>query len=308
MIHADAITLKQLRALRAVTEHGSLAGAARALGQATPTIHSQIRNLETALGCPVFDRRGGGETARLTAEGQEVLLAAMRIEANMSHAVDTIAALSAGRTGRVRLAVVSTGKYFAPGLVRKLAQIRPDVEVVLGVANRADTLKAMERADFDLFIMGRPPRSQLGNAQPIGPHPHGIVLPPGHPMAGGLGYDPERLATETIIQREPGSGTRIVAERFLERYVPGRTGRVMEMDSNETIKQAVLAGLGIAMLSLHTVAEELKTGRLALLDGPGLPVMRHWYLILPDGEAASSAAKTLAADIVGMNGAFLPAS
>ncbi|RMF39251.1 MAG: LysR family transcriptional regulator [Alphaproteobacteria bacterium] len=305
-MRADAITLKQLRALKAVAEAGSLAAAARALGQSAPTIHSQIRNLETALDRAVFERPVRGEAFRLTPQGREMLRAAERIEAHLSQATSTIAALEAGRSGRVRLAVVSTGKYFAPTLVRRLAEIRPDIEVVLSVGNRARTLEGMEQAAYDLIIMGRPPRMQMGNARPIGPHPHGIILPPGHPLAGGAGYDPDRLLAETFILREPGSGSRIVAERYLDRFAQGRPERLMEMESNETIKQAVIAGLGIAMISLHTVAEELRSGRLTLLKGQGLPVMRHWYLITPDGEAAAPAAATLAREITDMNAAFLP--
>lgn len=306
MPRRDAVTLKQLRALSAIAAAGSLAAAARDLGQSAPTIHSQIKNLETAIGRPLLLRPASGENFRLTTEGVEVLRAAARMEANLSQAVATVVSLNAGRTGRVRLGVVSTGKYFAPGLVRTLHERHPDIEIVLKVGNRATILGEMDRAQYDLVIMGRPPRSQMSNAVPIGPHPHSILLPAEHALVGDSGYDPDRLLQETFIFREQGSGTRKVAERYLERFAQGMPARRMEMDSNETIKQSVMAGLGIAMLSLHTVREELRSGRMVLLEGYGLPVMRHWYLIKPDGADMAPAAARLAEEIENCNGSFLP--
>jgi len=306
MPRPDAVTLKQLRALNAIAKAGSLAGAARDLGQTAPTLHSQIKNLETAVGRALLIRPTSGESFRLTPEGKAMLRAAERMEADLSQAVASIVALNAGRSGRVRLAVVSTAKYFAPGLVRILREKRPDIELVLKVGNRATILAEMDRAACDLVIMGRPLRAQMPNAIPIGPHPHGIVLPAGHPLAGDTAYLPDRLLQETFIFREPGSGTRSVAERFLERFAQGLPVKTMEMESNETIKQSVIAGLGIAMLSLHTVKEELCNGRLALLEGYGLPVMRHWYLVKPDGAESAPAAECLAEEIEALNGAFLP--
>ena len=143
-------------------------------------------------------------------------------------------------------------------------------------------------------------------AQPLGPHPHGIVLRPDHPLAATDGFDPAALVQEVFLAREPGSGTRILMERFLDRLAEGQPVRRIEMDTNETIKQAVLAGLGIAFLSLHTVCEELRAGRLVLLRGPGLPVMRHWYLVTPAGHAPTAAARRVAEAITGLNGTFLP--
>lgn len=306
MPRPDAITMKQLRALRSVAQVGSLAGAARELGQTTSTIHSQIKNLEIAVGRTVFDRPAGGEAFRLTQEGEEMLRAAQRIEANLSQALDAVRALNAGKTGRLTLAVVSTGKYFAPRLVRRLHDIHPEIEISLKVANRADTLEAIERSELDLVIMGRPPRAQMPNARPIGPHPHGIIVPPDHALASRSGYDPDELLSNTLILREPGSGTRAVTDRFLERFGQGQPRQIVEMDSNETIKQAVMAGLGIAMLSLHTIADEVKSGRLVLLEGLGLPVVRHWYLVQPEGPTTGPAARAVAESIVGFNGDFLP--
>lgn len=308
MIRLDALTLKQLRALQAVVAERSLAGAARVLNQTTPAIHSQIKNLETAVGHPVLQKAGDEGGFVPTLQGAEVLAAAERIEAILSQAARRMAALQAGRSGHVALGVVSTAKYFAPGLVRRLMEACPEIEVELRVGNRETVIDWLARGAVDLAVMGRPPREPQVAARPVGPHPHGIVLPPGHALAGADGFDPARLMQETFISREAGSGTRILMERFLDRLAEGLPLRMIQMDSNETIKQAVIAGLGIAFLSLHTVGEELATGRLVLLRGPGLPAMRHWYLVTPQLHPATPAATRIAAAIDAMNGAFLPAA
>lgn len=306
MPRLDALTLKQLRAFAAVSEHRSLTGAAQALHQTTPTIHSQIRNLEAAIGRALLVRPGDGGAFEPTAEGLEVLTAARRIEAVLSQAAARIRALSEGLEGHVTLGTVSTAKYFAPWLVRLLRDRCPGIEIELRIANRGDTLSALERGAFDLAIMGRPPRSLLQRAIPLGPHPHGIILPPGHPLARDDGFDPAALMAETFIAREEGSGTRMLLERFLDRLGEGAPARLVSMESNETIKQAVMAGLGVAFLSLHTVTEELRSGRLVRLRGPGLPMMRQWYLIVPGDAPATAASRRIADEIEALNGRYLP--
>lgn len=304
----DAITLKQLRSLIAIARTGSLTHAADVLNQTPPTIHSQIKNLETAAGQPLISRASDGSGFHPTQAGEALLAAAHRIEATLSHADRQMAALSQGKSGHVVLGTVSTAKYFAPRLVRLLQEAAPDVEISLRVTNRSDAIAAMERGEYDLLIMGRPPRSALKHAVPLGPHPHGIVLPPDHPLAEQDGYDPDRLLQETFLSREEGSGTRILMERFIDRLAEGTPPRRVVMSSNETIKQAVIAGLGIGFLSLHTVHDELNTGRLVQLRGHGLPVMRHWYLLYgsQEGEERSKAAQRCAHEIEMMAGAFLP--
>lgn len=306
MIRLDALTLKQLRALSAVVEHHSLTAAAAALGQTTPSIHSQIKNLEAAIGCPLLIRPADGGSFDPTPEGAEMLKAAQRIEAVLSQAGAQIRSMAQGLHGHVTLGCVSTARYFAPGLVRLLRDRCPEIEVELRVANRGDTLNEIERGAWHLAIMGRPPRAQLHRAVPLGPNPHGIVLPPDHPMAEHDGFDPAALLRETFVAREAGSGTRQLMERYFDRLGEGAPARLITMASNETIKQAVIAGLGVAFLSLHTVTEELRSGRLVRLRGPGLPVMRHWYLVVPGEAAASAAAARIAVEIEAMAGCFLP--
>lgn len=309
MIRLDAVTLKQLRALRALAAGGTLTGAAASLGLTTPAIHSQIKNLESAIGTPLVDRAASGGRMVLTVEGEEICRAATRVEAILSQAAAQVRARSVGQIGQVALSVVSTAKYFSPRLVRLLADRCPEIDVTLRVGNRESVIADLDQGRCDLAVMGRPPREPLVQAVPLGPHPHGVILPADHPLANADGYDPTILLRETFLSREPGSGTRTLMQRFFEQLAEARPPeRIIEMDSNETIKQSVLAGLGIAFLSLHTADDELRAGRLVQLKGPYLPVMRHWYLVMPQAFPPGPAAQRIAAEIEAMNGVFLPKS
>lgn len=307
-MRVDAITLKQLRSLISVAHTGSLTQTAQLLNQTPPTIHSQIRNLETAAGQPLIHRATDGSGFTLTLAGDALLVAAHRIESNLSHAERQLEALAKGMAGHVVLGTVSTANYFAPSLVRLLQESVPDVEIELKVANRSEVIAAIERGEYDLAIMGRPPRSAMSRAVPLGPHPHGIVLPPDHPLAGQDGFDPNALLMETFLSREEGSGTRTLMERFIDRLLEGHRPKRVIMPSNETIKQAVIAGLGVGFLSLHTVRDELADGRLTLLRGQGLPIMRHWYLMYghEEDQEPSMATQRCAREIEALNGTFLP--
>ena len=306
MKSAEMITLRQLRALVAVARSGSMAAAGRELGLTTPAIHSQIKSLEDALGVPMLHRQGDGQGSGPTLAGQVMLAAADRMDAALQQAVQQVLSFRDGRAGRVTLGVVSTAKYFAPRLVKTLRTLHPEIEVVLEVGNRENILGDLERMHFDLAIMGRPPRMPPVEAWPIGPHPHGLIAPPDHPLAGLTGLTASDFAAETFIAREPGSGTRILMMRYLDRLLEGPPHALVEMGSNETIKQAVMAGLGIAFLSLHTVADELRNGSLITLPAPGLPVERHWFLVRRLDQPMLPAARVLEKTILALDGSFLP--
>ena len=305
VIRLDAVTLKQLRALVAVAETGSLTGAALQLGLTPPAIHSQIKHLEIAFGQPLL-QRGAAAGLPLTAEGAEVLEAARRIDVALSQAGARIAALAEGRAGRVTLGVVSTAKYFAPRLVRRLTDLCPGIRIVLKVGNREQIMAGLDRQALDLAIMGRPPRVPLVEAEGLGPHPHALVAPPDHPLMGAAVPDVAAILSQVFLAREEGSGTRILMSRYLDRLGEGQVVEMIEMESNETIKQAAIAGLGIAFLSLHTVMDELQAGRLALLPAPGLPIERQWFLVHPAAVPLGAAAARLREEILRMEGSFLP--
>ncbi|RMD50224.1 MAG: LysR family transcriptional regulator, partial [Alphaproteobacteria bacterium] len=267
--------------------------------------HHQIKGLEAAVGAPCLAKGAGGRL-ELTGAGTEMLRAAERVQGILSQAERQLAARRRGRLGHVTIAAGTTAMYFVPEMVRRLREELPEVEIDLRFGNRAQVIDDVDRGRCALAIMGRPPRRPEVEAAPLGRHPHGIIVPPGHPLAAGRGFDPEALIEEPILARERGSGTRLLLERYLERLELARQVTMIELDSNEAIKQGVIARLGIAFLSLHTVAREVADGHLVVARGPLLPVMRQWYLVRPRAFAPDPAALAVAEAIRGMNGAFLP--
>lgn len=302
-----ALTLRQLRALDSVARTGSISRAAEELGLTAPAVHSQLKSLEDNFGCALLSRHGAtGFSA--TAEGEALLAAYRRAQAGFELAIRRIDGLQKGFAGTVILGVVSTGKYFAPGLVASLREAYPDIEVVLKIGNRDFIIQALQDSALDLAIMGRPPRDPAVVAAAIGDHPHVLIAPPRHPLAQVAAVTAEDILSQPLILREPGSGTRILATRYLDRIGEGRPYETTEMGSNETIKQAVIAGLGIAMISQHTVTEELKAGRLVVLNAPGLPIVRHWFLLHREDLALTGAMRRVHDFIIAQNGSFLPSA
>ncbi|MCF3974242.1 LysR family regulator CbbR [Paracoccus salsus] len=302
----DALTLRQLRSLRAVCDCGSLTAAATAVGLTPPAVHSQLRALEGLAGCALM-QRGDHGAFRPTPEGLALLQAESQIGTALARAGREIAALQQGYSGNVVLGVVSTGKYFAPGMVAQLLRLLPDVAVTLRIGNRDAIIAALSANELDLAIMGRPPREPAVIADPIGPHPHIIIAAPDHPLARQDPVTPGDLLAQTFLSREEGSGTRILMTRFLDRIGEGIPWRAVEMGTNETIKQAVIAGLGIALISQHTVTEELRSGRLVALSAIGLPIQRSWYLLRRADRDMTAATARVRHEIEALRGSFLPA-
>ena len=305
MRHLGSLTFKQLRALKAVVEVRSISRAAEDLGLTPPAVHSQLKALEDIFCCPLLIRDGPGGF-QPTPEGEALLSAYDRMSASLNVAVRRIDALRNGLAGSVVLGVVSTGKYYAPRLVAQLKQAFPEIEVVLRVGNRDSILADLQGSAVDLAIMGRPPRDPPVVAHAIGDHPHVLIVPPGHRLCRLDTITPSDILSEMIIAREQGSGTRILATRFLDRIGEGTPYETIEMGSNETIKQAVMAGLGIALISLHTVTEELRTGRLVAVSTPDLPIVRRWYVLHRLDSPPVGAVATVLEFINAQRGAFLP--
>ncbi|NDR59206.1 LysR family transcriptional regulator [Aliiruegeria sabulilitoris] len=289
MHRLNALTFKQLRALRAVTDLRSISRAAEELGLTPPAVHSQLKALEENFTCAMLHRTGP-EAFAPTPEGAALLVAFDKAEASLRQAVYMIEALRSGKAGTVVLGVVSTAKYFAPELVAQLKRELPEVDVKLKVGNRGEILSGLEDRAFDLALMGRPPRNPPVSATVIGPNPHLLVAAADHPLAGRESVSAEEILAEPFLAREYGSGTRVLSERFLYGLDAGDPAEVIEMSSNETIKQSVIAGLGIAILSQHTITEELHSGRLVALRTPNMPILRKWFLLYPADRPPSGAA------------------
>jgi DNA-binding transcriptional LysR family regulator len=283
-------TLKQLRAFCAVARHRSFAQAAEELHLTPPAVTMQIKELESVVGLPLFDR--GARAVALTMSGEYLLVYARRVLATLKDAEDAMARLRGAETGRITIGMVSTAKYFLPRLLAKFRAAHRGVEMQLAVGNREQLVRQLHDNEVDLAVMGRPPRELDTRAEPFAAHPHAVVAAPEHPLARRRDMPPSALGEEEFIVREPGSGTRAAMEQFFRehRLAPPR---VMEMASNETIKQAVIANMGLAFLSLHTAGLEISTGQLAVLDIVGLPLVRRWHIVNVAGKPLSPAAEAL---------------
>ena len=271
------LTWKQLRALAATVETGSVTSAAKMLHVTPPAITIQLKQLEGTVGAPLFDRSQANFTP--TEIGLELLDLAQEFERRVSRAGERVAALRSGATGSIVFGVVSTAKYIAPSMVAGFRAAHPDIRVKLVVGNRGDIVRGLERNDFDLVLMGRPPKQIEVESAVMGDHPHVLIAPPDHRLVADPDILAEELLRERFLARETGSGTRMLMERFLDRIGGGRPFEVVDMGSNETIKQSVMAGLGVAIISAHTCLAELEDGKLATLRVTGLPLVRQWFLL-----------------------------
>lgn len=296
------VTLRQLTFLTETVRTGSLAGAAEALHLTGPAVAQQLRLLEKRIGLPLLERGPGGQHP--TEAGRLLLESAGRIEAELAACGDALDELRRASAGRVRIGAVSTAKYFAPHVLASFRDHRPGVQVSISVGNRDEVLRLLETFEVDLTIMGRPPSNLDVEQQVFGEHPYVIAAPPGHPMVGRH-VSFEEVAHETFLAREQSSGTRSHLDAlFTSAELQPRIG--MEITSNETIKQAVMAGLGVALLSAHTICAEVADGRIAVLDVEGLPINRHWLVVRMGRRSLSPAAAALWDYIVAEGGARLP--
>ena len=214
--------------------------------------------------------------------------------------------LTTGQAGRVRLGAVSTAKYFVPSMIAAFVRDNPGIEIRLLVGNRAETLDRIRHNEVDLVIMGRPPRDLAVEATIIGDHPFVMIARPDHPLVGERNISKERLAREPLLLREQGSGTRTSLEMHFADLPDGGAISGIDMGSNESIKQAVMAGLGIALLSAHTIAAEVGQGWLAVLDTQGLPIIRQWFCVTLAKPKLSAAAKALRDYLTDNGAALLP--
>ena len=281
------LTIRQMRTLVAISRHGKISHAANALGLTSPAVTLQLQQVEAEVGAQLFIREKTGVI--LTETGSTVLERAHEILSTLDALEQDLARLKGMGAGTIRLGVVSTGKYFAPRAIAAFSTRFPDIEIKLFAANRTEIIRRLRNHEIDLALMGRPPRDFPVKSAVIGDHPHLFIADPGHPLANRLDIDPRELASFRFITREQGSGTRSLFELFMAEVRGGMKHVPAEMDSNETIKQAVAAGLGIAFISGHTIEQELAGGKLRILDVTGTPIKRHWFLVRSANRLATPA-------------------
>lgn len=270
------VTLRQLKVFESVARHLSFSRAAEELHLTQPAISMQVKQLEEHAGLPLTEMIG--KKVFLTQAGEEVARHARLIAQQLREAGESIDALKGVRGGTLSLGVISTAKYFTPSLLAEFRRRQPGIELQLGVYNRETVLRKLAENEIDLAIMGQPPNDFPTVAEAFADHPLVIIAAPDHPLVAQTRILPNELNDETFLIREPGSGTRATMERyFAEAGVAPR--QRMELISNEAIKQAVMAGLGLAFISAHTVRLECEVGRLVILPVIGTPIVRRWYVV-----------------------------
>lgn len=282
------VTLRQLKVFESVARNLSFSRAAEELYLTQPAVSMQIKQLEDSIDLPLFEQLG--KKVYLTDAGRELYHYSRNISqqlADMELALDELKGLD---RGKLNISVVSTANYFAPHLLAKFCQRYSGVTVSLNVSNRETVLKHLADNVTDLAIMGQPPDGGDIATESFMENPLVVIASPSHPLCSLRHIPIERLEQETFLVREPGSGTRSAMERFFsEHHISINKG--METDTNEAIKQAVQAGMGLGIMSLHTAELELETKRLRILDVQGFPIMRHWHVVHRKNKRLSTAAR-----------------
>ena len=283
-------TLRQLQVFEAIVRLGSFTRAAQELFLTQPTVSMQIRKLAEAMGLPLFEHVG--RNVEPTEAGLELYDACRKMFETLANLEMKVADLKGMKSGRLRMGVITTAKYLAPEILGKFSQLYPGIDLALKVTNREHIIERMHANEDDLYIMGQAPEDELEvQAYPFAPNPLVIMAPRAHPLVGKKNIPLSQIAQEPFIIREPGSGIRDATFRTFNKY--GLQPKVrMELGSNEAIKHAIVGGLGLSVLSLHTLTLEGSDGPVAILDVEGFPIIRHWYIVHPKGKELSLVAKT----------------
>ncbi len=283
------MSLRQLQVFEAIARHASFTRAAEELHLTQPTVSAQIRNLADTVGQPLFEQIG--KKIHITATGRALYKACREVFDALARFEMETADMKGLKHGQLRLAVVTTAKYFVPRALGPFCQRYPGVDVTLKVTNRERVLERLLENEDDLYIFGQPPAGIDVEAIPFLRNPLVVIASPDHPLAKKRRIPIARIAQEKFLVRELGSGTRLAAERLFAEFglkVPVK----MELGSNEAIKQGVAGGLGLSILSHHTLFMEEQGGLLRVLNVEGFPIERHWYMVYPKGKQLSVVART----------------
>ena len=292
------LSLRQIHIFEAVARHLSYTRAAEELHLTQPAVFTQVKQLEEGVGLPLLERIG--KQIHLTEAGREVLVTCRETIEGLDRLEMRLAEMQGLKRGRLRVAMVTTAKYLVPRLLGEFCVRYPGVEASLTVTNREKLLARIANNEDDLVILGAPPEGMEIIATPIADNPLVVIARNDHPLVGKKKIPLKHLAEEPFILREPGSGTRLATERHFAEH--GLKLKVrMELGSNEAIKQAIAGGLGVSVLSSHTLALEGEQGLLQVLDVVGFPLMRKWYLAYPKGKHLSAVAEAFLAHLCGQN-------
>lgn len=277
-------TLQQMRLFAAVARLGSFTRAAEEVHLTQPSVSMQVKALEEKIGIPLTEQVG--KSLHLTSAGKEVYEACVDVLGRLGELETALNDLRGEMAGPLNVAVISSAKYFMPHLLGAFVRRYPKVEPNLQITNRASLIERLRRNEDDLYIMGLAPKDLDVVREPFLENVIVPVARADHPLAGQRGLTLDQLAGHTAIGRERGSGTRGVVERlFSEKGIELTFNTVL--DDTEAIKQGVIAGLGIAFLSIHSLRLELEQGELVTLDVEGFPLRRRWYALHRQGKRLS---------------------
>ena len=282
-------TLRQLKVFEAIARLRSVTRAAEELHLTQPTVSIQLRQLTDLVGLPLIEQVG--KKLYLTQVGDALHRTCRTMFDEVARFEMLVSDLKGTKAGKLRLSVITTAQYFVPRLLGQFFERYPGIEVALEVTNRGKVLQRMADNADDLYVLGQPPEHMDVQAETFLENPLVVVAPHGHPLAGTRGIELTRLAQEFFLIREPGSGTRLAVENLFADHGLALKVR-MELGSNEAIKLAVAGGLGIAVLSAHTLALERHSDEITLLDVKGFPILRHWYVVRPSDKQLSVVAST----------------
>jgi DNA-binding transcriptional LysR family regulator len=282
-------TLHQLQIFEAIAQHGSFTRAAEELFLTQPTVSQQMKQLTKAIGVPLYEQIG--KRIYLTDAGKAVLEVGRDISQRFNDLEMTLADIKGLKQGNLKLAAITTAKYFVPRILGTFRQRYPGINISLQIANRQQILDRLANNLDDLYFIGQPPDNLEINLRHFLDNPLVVIAPRNHPLAQEKLISLERLIEEPLIMRESGSGTRMAVESF---FAENRLKMLVEMEigSNEAIKQAIVGGLGLSILSRHSLALEGPQGPLVVLDVDGFPIQKHWYVIYSSNKKLSIVAQT----------------
>jgi len=279
------ITIRQLKVFQKVAILQSFTRASKALYLTQPAVSMQIKQLEEAVGLKLFDKQG--RQISLTDAGDEIRLLSDSVLQQIDETQHQLEQIASGDRGKLRLAVATTVASVATRLMARFKEQHPAMSLHFTVTNRNGLIQLLENNEIDIVIMGLPPAELELDTQELMANPLVIIAPPTHPLCDlDRPVSLNTLFKQDIILREPGSGTRLAIERFLNTQGRSLLSSI-EMNSNDAIKQSVAEGLGLGIVSVHTVTKELKQGDLKLIDATGFPLHRSWYLVQPKGKRLS---------------------
>ncbi|MCG6938186.1 MAG: LysR family transcriptional regulator [Gammaproteobacteria bacterium] len=282
------VTLRQLEVFSAVVKNESFTRAAEALHLSQPGVSMQIKQLENSIGLQLFEHIG--KKVFLTDAGREMYVYSQSISQMLDEAEAVVEQLKGVQSGKLTISVATTASHFATRLLAAFSKQHEGITISLDVTNREALRQQLEQNEPDLVIMGQPPDGLDVDADEIMENPLVVIAPADHPLISEKNIPLSHFASEHFVVRERGSGTRYAIERFFEQHgVSFNTG--IEMSSNEAIKQAVEAGLGLGIVSIHTLELELETKRLQVLDVQDFPIRRYWYIVQRKGKRLSPAAQ-----------------